>query len=142
VVKPIGTPDPQFIERIRGIAIAAAARAEILAEYLDEPDYSWKPVRDAKDLTLSHELSPRAHRPGPDDMWDEFDAAVLRLGLAMESESIADVQAATEALSVTMSLLADRLDGEIGPYPWYKSHGSEPAEPQRTEPVDDDVEAA
>ena len=115
----------------------STVRLSPLAEYIDEPDYSWKPVRDAKDLMLSHQLSPRAHRPGPDAMWDEFDAAVLRLGLAMESESIAEVQAATEVLSVTMSRLADRLDGEIGPYPWYKSHGSEPAAPQRTEPVDD-----
>jgi len=134
-------PDPQFIERIRGIAIAASVRAEILAEYLDEPDYSWKPIRGGKDLTLSHELSPAAHRPGPPEAWDVFDAAVLRLGLAMESESIAEVQAATEALSVTMSQLADVLDERIGPYPWYKLRDA--ALPQRpdVEPADDSAGA-
>jgi hypothetical protein len=94
-------------------------RAEILAESVDEPDYSWKPVRGGKDLTLSHELSPAAHRPCPPDAWDVFDAAVLRLGLAMENKSIAEVRAATEALSVTISQLADLLDELIGPYPWY-----------------------
>jgi hypothetical protein len=134
-------PDPKFIERIRGIAIAAFVRAEILAEYLAEPDYSWKPVRGGKDLTLSHELSPAAHRPGPPDAWDVFDAAVLRLGLAMESESIAEVQAATEALSVTMSQLADVLDDEIGPYPWYKPHGVESPQRPEAEPADDEAGA-
>jgi|SRR5450755_67583 len=134
-------PDPKFIERIRDIAIAASVRAEILAEYLDEPDYSWKPVRGGKDLTLSHELSPAAHRPGPPDAWDVFDAAVLRLGLAMESELIAEVQAATEALSVTMFQLADVLDERIGPYPWYMLRGAESAQRPDVEPADDSAGA-
>lgn len=149
-----------FMRRVGAPDVAADLTAEVFARVLESAHRyraeqptaaAWlftiahntlvKSIRqgqvEAADLTLSHELSPRAHRPGPDDVWDEFDAAVLRLGLAMESESIAGVQATMEALSVTMSRLADRLDGEIGPYPWYKSHGSEPAAPQRTEPVDD-----
>jgi hypothetical protein len=46
--------------------------------------FSWQPQTDQRDLFISYELRPGADRPGPPKLWEEFDRAVERLGIAAE----------------------------------------------------------
>ena len=99
-------PDAWFAARISLIADAAARRAAALEQLAD--DMSWAPIPAARNMALSHELRPGGNRPGPPELWAEFDEAVSQLGLAMEGTSVAAVQAASEQLALVMHELCRR----------------------------------
>jgi len=124
-------PDAWFAARISLIAKAAARRAAALEQLAE--DMSWAPIPGARDMALSHELRPGANRPGPPELWAEFDVAVSQLGLAMEGTSVAAVQALTEQLALVMHELAVAVEKYRGSYGgWH-----EPAPGGRELGVDD-----
>ncbi len=63
-------------------------------------------------MILSHELRPGASRPGPPKLWQEFDRAVQRLGIAMEGWIMHAVALEYRDLAVVMHEIADLLLGE------------------------------
>ncbi|MGO9961029.1 MAG: hypothetical protein ACLP50_34480 [Solirubrobacteraceae bacterium] len=77
-------PDPGFVGRLRAIAEAAERQQEALGRARLIPAFMWKPVPDAENMVLSHELRPGGNRPGPEHLWQSFDRTVDRLALAME----------------------------------------------------------
>jgi hypothetical protein len=63
-------------------------------------------------MIISHELRPGASRPGPPKLWQEFDRAVQRLGLAMEGQIMHAVAIQYRDLAAVMHEIADLLLGE------------------------------
>jgi excisionase family DNA binding protein len=105
-------PDPGFPHRLRALADACEQQGESLATAARIPGFSWTPRPDQRDMFLSHELRPGANRPGPTSLWDEFDRAVQRLGIAMEGSVMYVVAFQYRDLAVAMHRIADDLLGE------------------------------
>jgi hypothetical protein len=102
-------PDPGFAARVRGVADASEQEAAAL-RLADTSGVGWNPVSNARRMRLSYELRPGGKRPGPADLWERFDAAVERLGLAMEGVAVSAVARAFGDLSDVARAIADELD--------------------------------
>jgi hypothetical protein len=63
-------------------------------------------------MSLSHELRPSAHRPGPPQLWEAFDRTVQRLGIAMEGRVMHVVAFQYRDLAEVMHTIADELLNE------------------------------
>ena len=61
-------------------------------------------------MRLSHELRSGGNRPGPPELWQRFDAAIERLGIAMEGTELSAVAHAFTELSEVLRLIADDLE--------------------------------
>jgi excisionase family DNA binding protein len=103
-------PDAWFPARLQSIAEAAARKAAALALFPADEVMRWDGEPDAFGLTLSPELRLGASRPGPPDLWAEFDSAVGRLGLAMQAGQAGLLRRSLEQLSVNLHDIADSLD--------------------------------
>ena len=102
-------PDPGFSARVRLVADASEQEAAAL-RLADSSGVGWSPVPDARRMRLSYELRPGGNRPGPAEMWERFDAAVERLGAAMEGVAVAAVARGFAELSDVARAIADELD--------------------------------
>jgi excisionase family DNA binding protein len=109
-------PDAWFPGRLQLIAEAAARKAAALALFPADEVMRWDGEPDAVGLTLSHELRPGGNRPGPPDLWVEFDSAVDRLGLAMQAGQADVLKRSLEQLSVTLHDIAESLNQYRGRY--------------------------
>ena len=78
-------PDAWFPGRLQLIAEAAARKAAALARFPADEVMRWEGEPDGFGLTLSSELRAGGYRPGPPELWAEFDSAVGRLGIAMQT---------------------------------------------------------
>lgn len=105
-------PDPGFPKRVRAFADACQQEASSLGRAASLRDFSWTPVPDQRHMMLSHELRPGANRPGPPALWQEFDRAVQRLGIAMEGQLMHAVAFQYRDLATVMHEIADLLLGE------------------------------
>jgi hypothetical protein len=74
--------------------------------------FAWTPIPGARDMTISAELRPRANRPGPAALWERFDRAVNRLGVAMEGQIMYVVAFRYRDLGAVMHEIANVLLGE------------------------------
>ena len=102
-------PDDGFAERIRDISRAAKREADALAA-LDGPGVNWNPAPGSSEMTLSWETRPGGNRPGPRELWDEFDRCVRALGAAMEGSTMLDVAHAFEELADIAATIATELE--------------------------------
>lgn len=107
-------PAPGFGERVRDLARACEQQAKALEAAAHLSGFVWNPEADARDMVLSYELRPGANRPGPAGLWREFDAAVRRLGRAMEGSFMSVVASAYAELAVVMDQIADALEQAAG----------------------------
>jgi excisionase family DNA binding protein len=105
-------PDPGFPPRVRALANACERQGESLATAARIQGFSWTPRPNQRHMILSHELRSGANRPGPPSLWDEFDRAVQRLGIAMEGSVMYIVAFQYRDLAVVMHRIADALLGE------------------------------
>ncbi len=105
-------PDPGFPHRVRALAIACEHQAESLGRAASVKGFSWTPVPDQRHMILSHELRPGANRPGPPQLWQEFDRAVQWLGIAMEGWIMHAVALQYRDLATVMHEIADLLLGQ------------------------------
>lgn len=105
-------PDPGFPHRVRALAIASERRARALGVAASVSGFNWQPQTDQRDLFISYELRPGADRPGPPKLWQEFDRAVERLGMAAEGWIMHAVALAYRDLAAIMHQIADLLLGE------------------------------
>jgi excisionase family DNA binding protein len=105
-------PDPGFPYRVRALAEACERQAKSLSDAARTEGFAWTPLPDRRHMFLSHELRRGANRPGPPALWDEFDRAVQRLGIAMEGSVMHVVAFQYRDLAVVMHKIADLLLGE------------------------------
>jgi excisionase family DNA binding protein len=105
-------PDPGFPRRVRVLAEACERQANSLSKAARIGGFAWTPLADHRHMILSHELRPAANRPGPAELWDEFDRAVQRLGIAMEGTVVYVVAFQYRDLAVVMHKIVDVLLGE------------------------------
>jgi len=103
-------PAPGFGERVRDLARACAQQAKTLETAAHMSGFVWNPEANAREMVLSYELRPGTNRPGPPGLWRGFDAAVRRLGRAMEGSFISVVASAYAELAVIMGQVADALE--------------------------------
>ena len=102
-------PDPGFGGRVGAIADASEQEAAAL-RMADLSGVGWSPVADARRMPLSYELRPDANRPGPAELWRDFDAAVERLGVAMEGVAVSTVARGFADLSEIARKIAGELE--------------------------------
>jgi excisionase family DNA binding protein len=109
-------PDAWFPGRLRLIAETAARKAAALALFPADEVMHWPSEPEGPGATLSHELRPGGNRPGPVDLWAQFDSAVSQLGIAMETGKAGLIGRSLETLSVALHDIADSLDRYRGHY--------------------------
>ncbi len=105
-------PDPGFAQRVRALADACERQAESFGRAASVQGFSWTPLPDQRHMIISHELRPGANRPGPPELWQEFDRAVARLGISMEGWIMHAVALQYRDLASVMHEIADLLLGE------------------------------
>ena len=103
-------PDPGFGKRVRDLARACEEQAKALEAAAHVSGFVWNPELNARDMALSYELRAGGNRPGPPSLWQEFDAAVRRLGRAMEGSFMSVVASAYADLAVVMGQIADAVE--------------------------------
>jgi hypothetical protein len=94
-------PDPGFARRVRALAQACDEQGQWLLRAAQTLGFEWKPLPGRRGMTISHELRPGANRPGPPELWQEFDRAVERLGVAMEGQLMYSVAWAYRTVAET-----------------------------------------
>jgi hypothetical protein len=102
-------PDPGFGARVRDVADASEQEAAAL-RLAHSSGVGWNPVPNARRMRLSYELRPGGNRPGIPELWDQFDAAVERLGIAMEGVAVSAVARGFAELSAVAREIAADLD--------------------------------
>ncbi|MBV9819131.1 MAG: helix-turn-helix domain-containing protein [Solirubrobacterales bacterium] len=105
-------PDPGFPYRVRALAEACDRQAQSVGDAARSEGFAWTPLPERRPLTLSPELRPGANRPGPAELWAEFDRAVQRLGIAMAGSVMYVVAFQYRDLAAVMHRIADLLLGE------------------------------
>jgi excisionase family DNA binding protein len=132
-------PDSWFQERLKLIARAATIKAEALERLDAEKTARWDEAPLDPESGLSYELRPGANRPGPPELWDQFDVRVRALAVATEARRAGAISAALNELAVTLHDIAEELDryrdpdGNWFPHPPEK-FGGEPPEPSDQDP--------
>jgi excisionase family DNA binding protein len=104
-------PDPGFPHRLRALAKASEQQANWLLSAAQTLGFEWTPLADRRGMVISHELRPGANRPGPAELWIEFDRGVERLGFAMASGWMYNVAWTYRDLAEVMHAIADHLGG-------------------------------
>jgi excisionase family DNA binding protein len=105
-------PDPGFPHRVRALAEGCEEQARSLARAGWIEGFEWTPIRDGRHMIVSPELRQGANRPGPPELWEQFDRAVQRLGIAMEGRIMYVVAFRYRDLAAVMHKIADLLLGE------------------------------
>lgn len=107
----LAPPAPGFASRVRDLADAAEQEAAAL-QHADEVGLGWTPAPNQQGMIISNELRPSANRPGPAELWESFDAAVRRLGVAQEGVAMSAVARGFADLSEAARAIADELDAD------------------------------
>ena len=94
---------------MRAFAEACEQEAKSLGMAAAIPGFSWTPEPAARHMVLSYELRPSANRPGPANLWEQFDAAIERLGIAMEGPVMSMVACAYSELARVIHEIAEVL---------------------------------
>jgi excisionase family DNA binding protein len=105
-------PDPGFPHRLRALADGCEQQARSLARAGWIKGFAWTPIPEGRHMIVSPELRPGANRPGPAELWEQFDRAVQRLGIAMEGRIMYVVAFRYRDLAAVMHKIADLLLGE------------------------------
>lgn len=106
-------PDDGFADRLRAIAAAAEGEAAVLHEAAPAPELRWNPVpRTPVANGLSYELRPGGNRPGPGELWDEFDQVVDTVSDAQAGDDFAAIGDAFRRLGDVATRLAAVINAE------------------------------
>ena len=105
-------PDADFPNRLRAIAMAAEGEAVVLYEAAQSPALEWNPVpREQGRISLSYELRPGGNRPGPPELWQEFDQVIADLAEAQAGTDFTAVADGFRALGSVATRIAGALEG-------------------------------
>jgi excisionase family DNA binding protein len=118
-------PDRWFPGRLQHIARAATRKAGVLARLDDGEEIWWDDERLDAERGLSHELRPGGRRPGPPDLWEEFDRRVTKLGAATEAGRAGAIRSALNDVAVTLHDIAEDLERYRGSYGEWLPHPPE-----------------
>lgn len=102
----LAPPDAGFTTRLRFLAEAAAREQEVW-DHAHAAGLQWRPVPGAEQAQPPYELRPGTGRRGPEQLWEQFDAAVAALNHAITGSNAAIVSNAFGQLSGVASALAD-----------------------------------
>jgi hypothetical protein len=102
-------PNDRFAGRVRDIADASEQEAAAF-RLADSRGLGWRSRQNARTMHLSYELRRGGNRPGPDELWDRFDAAVEALGTALEGVALGAIARAFAELSQVARELADAIE--------------------------------
>ena len=132
-------PDGWFKERLKLIARAATIKADALERLDADETIRWDEAPVDAESGLSYELRPGANRPGPPELWDQFDGQVRALAAATEVGRAGAISTALNELAVTLHDIADELERYRDPDGTWFSHppeqfGREPPEPSDQDP--------
>ena len=105
-------PDARFADRLRAIAGACEAEAVVLHEAATNPSLRWDPVTEPGPKGLTYELRPGGNRPGPGELWAEFDRAVDALADSQAGNDFTQVADAYRDLGQVCVKLAGAIDAQ------------------------------
>jgi hypothetical protein len=105
----LAPPDAGFAERLRELADAAEQQQAVFAQ-AERRGARWESIPNASQIEPPYELRPGTGRRGPAELWASFDAAIARLGAALEGVSLAaiarafgEIDGAARALSTAVA---------------------------------------
>jgi hypothetical protein len=97
-------PDPGYPRRLRDLADACEEQ-QIAYDYAARQGLGWTPLPPAE-RPAPHELTPASGRPGPPELWTEFDQALEDLSRAFEGISIPAIARAFGEISLAARALS------------------------------------
>jgi len=106
-------PDEGFASRLRALSQAASTE-QVAWERAHAAGLLWRPVPGAERAAPPYELRPGTGRRGPDELWQQFDAAVSRLNHAIAGSSAFDVAGAFGGMATAAGELAAAVEQEDG----------------------------
>ena len=122
-------PNRWFQRRLRFLGRTAAMNAAALGGLDADETIRWGETPLDPERGLSNELRPDANRPGPPELWDQYDDQVRALAAATEAGRTGAISAALDELAVTLHDIAEELeryrapDGDWFPHPPEKFGG-------------------
>jgi excisionase family DNA binding protein len=101
-------PSPGYVDRIRAVADACEHVAATMLNAVEKSGIRWRPRTDLADK-LPYELKHGGNRPGPNVMWEEFDAAFERLSITATGTDITALALAFREVYDALREVADEL---------------------------------
>jgi len=107
----LATPSPGYLDRIRALADACEHVAATMLNAHEKTGIRWRP-REELDEGLPYELKPRGNRPGPKEMWNDFDAAWDRLCITATGHDVLALAHGFREVWDALRNVADELEGD------------------------------
>lgn len=104
----LAPPDPAFADRLQTLGEAAAGE-EAACREAHAAGLVWRPLPGAERAQTPYELRPGTGRRGPDELWDRFDVAVLRLNQATGGADVSAVGDGFGQVSAAALALAEAV---------------------------------
>ena len=103
-------PSPGYVDRIRAIAESCEHLAATMLNASEVAEVRWRSKTDMAEF-LPYELKRGGNRPGPAEMWEEFDAAFERLSITATGTDIVAVAHVFREVWAALRTVADELEG-------------------------------
>jgi len=103
-------PSPGYVDRIRAISESCEHMAATMLNASEAAGVRWRSKTDMAEF-LPYELKSGGNRPGPAEMWEEFDAAFERLSITATGTDIVAVAHVFREVWATLRAVADELEG-------------------------------
>ena len=103
-------PSPGYLNRVRRFADSCEHLAATMTNASKLAGVQWLGRSGFHTDSFPYELRPGGNRPGPDELWRHFDAALERLGIAASGTEVATVAHAFRELGEAMLDVADELE--------------------------------
>ena len=103
-------PSPGYVDRIRAISESCEHMAATMLNASEAAGVRWRSKTDMAEL-LPYELKRGGNRPGPAEMWGEFDAAFERLSISATGTDIVAVAYVFREVWAALRAVADELEG-------------------------------
>ena len=115
-------PSPGYVDRIRALADASERIAATMLNAHHKAGIRWRP-RENLDDGLPHELRPRGNRPGPTEMWADFDAAWDRLCITATGHDVVALAHGFREVWDALRQVADELEDDDEWQAWERHAG-------------------
>jgi hypothetical protein len=103
-------PDRDFAARLAALERGSREAARV-CELAGGAGFEWPPARKA-DSDLPYELRPGTGRRGPAELWERFDQATTRLGVAAAGRDMFQVARGYEEMAAVAGELAEAVAAE------------------------------
>jgi excisionase family DNA binding protein len=103
-------PSPGYLDRVRRFADACEHLASTMTNASKVAGVQWLGRSGFRADSFPYELRPGGNRPGSDELWQDFDAALERLAMAASGTEVAAVAHAFHEVGEAMLDVADELE--------------------------------